>query len=661
MIPLGKSIKTAVIGKPRSPSDPTLFHKLTLIAFFAWVGLGADGISSSCYGPEEAFRTLGQHHFLGIFVALATVVTVFVISASYSQIIELFPFGGGGYLVASKLLSPTWGMVSGCALLVDYVLTIALSIASGTDALLSFFPPEWYAFKVEIAVGVLIILTAMNLRGVKESVLPLVPVFLIFIVTHAFGIIYAISLHAQSISTVIAATSADVSKASSELGFLGMLILILRAYSMGAGTFTGIEAVSNGLPILRDPKVETGKRTMRYIAFSLSFMVLGLMLGYLLFRVAPVANKTFNAILFQHITQGWPGISGPAFLFIVLLSEATILFVAAQTGFLDGPRVMANMALDRWFPAKFAMLSDRLVTQNGILLMGLAGFLLLVLAHGSVRVLVVLYSINVFITFVLSQLSMVKHWIEVRKQEIRWVSRLAVNGVGLVLCAFILIMVVLLKFTEGGYITLVVTGGMITLAILTKRHYKQTGRLLQKLDALKVGAESPSSDIGRAAKQSAKQLPSSPEQKTAILLVNGYNGLGLNTLLTILKNFSGVYKRFVFVQVGVVDAGNYKGISEIKELEKHVESSLAAYASLVEKYGFTAEKVGAIGIDPVDEIMRLAPGLLEKYPDAMFFGGQLVFPSEGTFTHWMHNYIAFSLQRRFYAQGIPFVVLPVRL
>jgi amino acid transporter len=661
MAPLSKTIKTAVIGKPRSPSDPALFHKLTLIAFFAWVGLGADGISSSCYGPEEAFRTLGQHHFLGIFVALASVITVIVISASYTQIIELFPHGGGGYLVASKLLSPTWGMVSGCALLVDYVLTIALSIASGTDALLSFFPPGWYAFKVEIAVGVLIILTAMNMRGVKESVLPLVPVFLIFIITHAFGIIYAVVLHAQSISTVVAATSADVGKASSELGIFGMLILILRAYSMGAGTFTGIEAVSNGLPILREPKVETGKRTMRYIAISLSFMVFGLMLGYLLFRVAPIANKTFNAILFQHITQGWPGISGPAFLFIVLLSEATILFVAAQTGFLDGPRVMANMALDRWFPAKFAMLSDRLVTQNGIMLMGLAGLALLVLAHGSVRVLVVLYSINVFITFVLSQLSMVKHWIEVRKKEAKWLSHLWVNGVGLMLCAFILIMVILLKFTEGGYITLIVTGAMITLAVLTKRHYRHTGHLLKKLDGLEIKADSPSSEIGRAAKQSAKNLNTVGEQKTAVLLVNGYNGLGLNTLLTVLRNFSGVYKHFVFVQVGVVDAGNYKGISEIEELKKNVEASLECYSSLMKKYGFTTDIVCEIGIDPVEEIMKLAPELIGKYPDAMFFGGQLVFPSEGVMTHWMHNYIALALQRRFYAQGIPFVVLPVRL
>ena len=135
-------IKTLLIGGARSPQDREVFHKLTLAAFFAWVGLGSDGMSSSCYGPEEAFLALGEHKFLAIFVALASAITIFVISASYSQIIELFPSGGGGYVVASKLVSPTVGMVAGCALLIDYVLTISISLASGADALFSFLPLE---------------------------------------------------------------------------------------------------------------------------------------------------------------------------------------------------------------------------------------------------------------------------------------------------------------------------------------------------------------------------------------------------------------------------------------------------------------------------------------------------------------------------------------
>ena len=203
-------IKNLLIGKARNPNDPELFHKITLIVFFAWVGLGADGLSSSCYGPEEAFLALKTHMFLGIFVALATAFTIFIISTSYSQIIELFPSGGGGYLVASKLLSPAVGMVSGCALLIDYVLTITISIASGADALFSLFPAMFYSFKLEFAIAGVLLLTLLNMRGAKESVLPLIPIFLIFLLTHTFAIIYALSTHASGFGAVAHATVVDV-------------------------------------------------------------------------------------------------------------------------------------------------------------------------------------------------------------------------------------------------------------------------------------------------------------------------------------------------------------------------------------------------------------------------------------------------------------------
>lgn len=170
-------LKNVIIGRARSPQDRTIFHKLSLVAFFAWIGLGADGLSSSCYGPEEAFRALQGHYSLSLFVAIGTVLTIFVISASYSQIIELFPSGGGGYHVASKLLSPTCGMISGCALIVDYVLTITVSIASGADAIFSFLPAELQYYKLPFAVTGIVFLTLLNLRGVKEAVLPLMPTF----------------------------------------------------------------------------------------------------------------------------------------------------------------------------------------------------------------------------------------------------------------------------------------------------------------------------------------------------------------------------------------------------------------------------------------------------------------------------------------------------
>ncbi len=407
---LSRRVKEVVIGKARSVQDPELFKKLSLIAVLAWVGLGADGLSSSCYGPEAAFLALGTHTHLGVFVAAATALTIFIIVGSYSQIVEIFPSGGGGYLVASKLLSPTLGMVSGCALLIDYVLTIALSVASGTDALFSSLPERMQRYKLVVSLAGVLVLLVMNMRGVKESVVILTPIFLVFILTHGFAIVVGLSSHVPEIGALASATRADLRATTAQVGTFGMIFLIFRAFSLGAGTFTGIEAVSNGLPILREPKVQTAKRTMTYMSISLAFMAAGLMVGYLIYGASHEVGKTLNAVFLDHLARGWSGPVGPIFVTVTLLSEAILLFVAAQTGFIDAPRVLGYMSVDRWFPQQFGLLSERFVIKNALLLTGGAALLLLILTHGSVAYMVVLYSINVFVTFSLSQLGMVRHW-----------------------------------------------------------------------------------------------------------------------------------------------------------------------------------------------------------------------------------------------------------
>jgi len=654
--------KDALLGGARSPQDPHIFHKLSLIAFFAWVGLGADGLSSSCYGPEEAFRALEGHFHLGILVALASVATIFVISASYMQIIELFPSGGGGYLVASKLLSPKAGMVSGCALLIDYVLTITLSVASGADAIFSFVPISWLPYKLTFAMAGLVLLVWLNLRGVKESVLALVPIFLIFIATHLFVVLYSLFIHAQDLPALVQATSTDFQRSSSELGLLGTVLVILRAYSMGAGTYTGIEAVSNGMPILRDPKVKTAKSTMRYMAFSLAFMVLGLMLGYMLFRVEHVPGKTFNAILLHSMTSGWNDGIAYAFILITLISEAILLFVASQTGFLDGPRVLSNMALDRWFPTRFATLSDRLVTQNGILLMGGASLILMFLSKGSVRLMVVLYSINVFITFFLSQLGMVRYWWKNRQTQAGWRLKLGINGVGMTLTGFILVSVATLKFTEGGWITILVTGTLILVVLLIKRHYNRTAVLLKRLDGLVEAAKLSIQTIkGEARRHQRLRRTPFARSRTAVILTSGYNGLGLHTLFGVLQMFGKEFKNFIFVQIAIVDAGSFKSAEEVQQLKQHADFELERYCDFMRHQGYYAEGVSSVAIDVVEEASKLAPEILKKFPNAVFFGGQLVFPHELLFGRWLHNYTVFSIQRQFYYQGIPLFMLPIRV
>jgi amino acid transporter len=651
-------LKNVVIGRAKNISDQKIFHRASLIAMFAWVGLGADPVSSSCYGPESVFLALGAHTYLSLFVAAAVILTIVVICASYSQIIEQFPAGGGGYLVASKLLSPTVGMVSGCALLVDYVLTIATSVAAGADAVFSLLPPHWLAYKTAFAAAGVMFLTVLNLRGVKESVLIWVPVFFLFIGTHFFAIVYGIAVHGGELPAVARGVTTDIHASYSQIGLWGLLAIMMRAYSLGAGTYTGIEAVSNGLPMLREPRVRTGKRTMIYMGSSLALLVGGLLLAYLLYHVTPVAGKTLNAVWFGQMTAAWPATTAKIFVVAALASAALLLFIAAETGFLDGPRVLANMAADRWMPTRFATLSDRLVTQNGILLMGAATLIVLLLCGAAVDVLIVLYSINVFITFSLSQLGMVRHWWLDRAKEPAWKRKLLINGFGLLMTGGILISLCIFKFFEGGWVTLLVTGILIAAAFGIKRHYQQTQTRLQRLDELVTAA---GIDPAGFTDTSAPAPACDPQARTAVFLVNGFNGLGLHTLLAVIRMFPGVYQNFVFLQIGVVDAGSFKGTAEVENLREHSRREVERYAAYLRRRGLYAEGHFAVGTDVAEEAAKLCETVAQKFPQAQFFAGQLVFKDESLLTRWLHNYTVFELQRRLYQNGRPMFILPIQV
>ena len=415
-------LRELLFGKAKDPLDPKVFHQISLVAFLAWVGLGADGLSSSAYGPEEAFLALGEHFYLALPLAILTAVTVFVISASYSQIIELFPTGGGGYLVATKLLGPKAGLVSGSALVVDYMLTITISIASSADALFSFLPIALQPYKIVAAMFFIFGLIFLNLRGVRESVIFLLPIFLLFVVMHIVVITLGVAPHFGDMPSLVADSYRETAGDVQGLGLLATLAILLHAYSLGGGTYTGIEAVSNGLQILREPRVETGKKTMLYMATSLAFTASGILLCYLLNRVVHEPGKTLNASLFERVYGVFFGIDSSAtavLVIITLITEAALLIVAAQAGFLDGPRVLSNMSLDSWAPHRLSHLSDQLVTRNGVWFMGLASLAFLFYSHGNVKLLVVMYSINVFLTFTLSQLGMCRHWWEMRKSADR--------------------------------------------------------------------------------------------------------------------------------------------------------------------------------------------------------------------------------------------------
>jgi hypothetical protein len=496
----------------------------------------------------------------------------------------------------------------------------------------------------------------LNLRGAKESVIFWVPIFFVFVLSYTFAIVWAVSVNFGELPDIARNVTSDVKNGAAEVGWLGLIAVILRAYSLGAGTFTGIEAVSNGLNTLREPRVQTGKKTMVYMAASLSFVVGGLLLAYLLYHVAPVEGKTLNAVLFEKITAGWPRLASKIFIISAMASSGALLLIAAQTGFFGGPRVLANMAVDRWMPTRFATLSDRLVTQNGVLLMGGAALLLLFFTAASVNVLVVLYSINVFITFSLSQLGMVRHWWIERNKEPRWRQKILINGFGLVLTSGILISLCVVKFFEGGWATLFVTGILVAVAFWVKNHYRHTQKKLHRLNELVAAALADDAIVSEKTPP-----PCDHNARTAVFLVNGFNGLGLHTLLAVVRMFPKVYHNFVFVQVGVLDAGNFKGAAEVENLREHSRAAVDRFVGYMSRRGFYAEAHYGLGTDIVDEAAKLCDQIAEKFPQATFFAGQLVFKDESMITRWLHNHTVFELQRRLYQNGRPMLILPIQV
>ncbi len=645
-----EKVRQTVVGAPRNIKDPSIFHKISLVPLLAWVGLGADGLSSSSYGPEEAFRVIGQHTYLAIFLALATSLTVFIISYSYSRIIEHFPHGGGGYIVATHTLSPKAGVVSGSALLVDYMLTITVSIAACGDALFSFMPLGMHPFKIYFELFLILLLIVLNLRGVKESVTILAPIFIVFVITHIFMIGYGILSHLPQIGPVVHGIRTDFNSGLSTLGGMGMLALFLRAYSMGAGTYTGIEAVSNGMQIMREPKVHTGKKTMLYMAVSLAFTASGLFFCYLLLRVTPGHGRTLNSILANALYGNWS--IGYALALVTIFSEGAILFVAAQAGFIDGPRIMANMAIDSWLPHRFASLSERLTMHNGILLMGGASILLLFYTRGSISSLVTMYAINVFLTFSISQLGMSRYYIKNRKIEVNWKKHLPIHLVGLILCFTILVITIHEKFSEGGWMTLMITTTFITICYFIRTHYANVKKAVRKLDELLL-------DIPTSRKANLDKP--NPQEMTAIQLVSEYNGFGVHTVLSVIRNFPNLYKNFIFASVAVVDSGSFKGAQEMKNLEEASKVSLQKYVDLARHLGFAADWRHAVGTDVVETATQLCKEIKKEFHRSTVFTGKLAFRQEKFYHKMLHNETAFAIQRQLHWDEITSVTMPIRL
>lgn len=644
-----KKINHLIFGHPLNPFNPNVTRHVSLVALLAWVGLGADGLSSSCYGPEEAYIALGTHTHFALYIAIMTAITVFVISMGYNQVIELFPSGGGGYKVASRLLGPHVGLVSGAALIVDYSLTIAVSTASSMDAVFSLLPLTYLHYKLVAEAGLIFFLLLLNMRGMKESIKVLMPIFLGFFIIHVILITYGIAIHHEGLALIVPNTVNETKSMITDVGWIPVLALIFHAYSLGSGTYTGLEAVSNNVNRLREPRVKTGKWTMFYMAVSLSITAAGMILLFLLWEPVPQLGQTLNAVVFESILGKTT--VGHALLILTLSLEAGLLFAAANTGFLAGPTVLANLAIDSWVPNRFRHLSTRLVIQNGLFVFGLIALGILIWCRGSVAVLVVLYSINVFITFSLSLFGMCVYWLKRRnKASPRWFIRFLFSFFAFVLTSSILCFTLITKFESGGWLTVVITCTVILICLLIKRHYNKFNKKLAQLDVqLKQPITHPLANI-----------VIDPHLPTAVIFVGKSPGVAMHTLLNVIRLFPRHFKNFVFLSAGVVDVESFAGENTLINMQNDVNTNLQYFVDYCRQYGMSAEAYAAFGTDIVEELTKLAVKVGKKYSNSIFFSSKLIFENDNFITRFLHNETPFALQRHLHMEGKELVILPMK-
>ena len=650
-----RRILRLVLGSRRNPLDPRVRHRTRLAALLAWAGLGANGLSAACYGPEKAFLALGEHAELGPLLALIMVASVVVLALAYSQMFELFPHGGGSYRVASQLLGPPFGLVSGAALLIDYVLAIGVSLASGTDALFSLLSVDVQGYKLPVELALTVLLIALNLRGLHVAIWFLFPIALAFSLVHACLIVYGVGAMAPKLSGHVAQAFSSTAQLSRATGWTFVIALLIRAYGLGGSTFSGVEAISNNVNLLAEPRIKTGRMTMFFVALTLAFIAGGLILLYSLWDIQPLPGHTLNAAAFGAVLPalGLSGSAAQSLIWLTLLLEAAILLVAANSIFIFAPSLLANMASDSWLPHQFRNLSVLLVRQNGIVFIGACALAILGWTRGDLAVLVVFYSINVFLSLALAKVGLFRYWWSRRHQSRSWWRRMVIAALGFCVAAGILIVTLTQKFFEGGWATLCLTLLVTGACVVIRRHYDWINERRREVDRQFA--------LSQAELDTMRPVETPTDGGTAVLLATDHWGPAIHTLLWIQRLFPGQFRNVIVVSVVEVDAGAMGAVEALARLTFVRDAAMTQLEGFCAKCGLTARRVVGFGTDPAKELERLLKQTVANVPGCVCFANKLILPPRRKLAEWLHNQTALGLQRRLHAQGIPLMVLPLRL
>jgi len=472
------SIQTMLIGRPLATEDAPhqTIGKLVGLAVFS-----SDAMSSVAYGPQELMMVLvaagmGALH-LALPIVLGIVGLLMILIFSYEQTIHAYPDGGGAYIVARDNLGVLPAQIAAAALLMDYVLTVAVSISSGVAQVVSAFP-ALHTYRVEIAVGMILFVMLINLRGTKESGITFaIPTYFFLVMIFTTVIIGFVRLLTGSLGTVI-----NPPALTNDLLQPVTIFLILRAFANGTSSVTGVEAISNGVTAFSEPRAKNAAMTLIWMAVILGSLLVGITYLSIHVGAVPVESETIVSQLARTVysTRG--------VLYLLTISATTVILVmAANTAFADFPRLSALVAADGFLPRQLSSRGSRLVFSRGIVLLAAVASLLVIAFQASVNNLIPLYAIGVFLSFTLSQGGMARRWWKsghLQKDEeiveqgstVRsdkgWLHKMIINGFGAVCTAVVMVVFAATKFHDGAWVVIILTPLLVTFFFIIHRHYK---------------------------------------------------------------------------------------------------------------------------------------------------------------------------------------------
>jgi amino acid transporter len=457
-------LKRIFVGSPlpTAQSRHERLDKRTALAVFA-----SDALSSVAYATEEILLVLilagsvALSYSLPIAIAICALIAIVV--SSYSQTIRAYPKGGGAYLVTKDNLGTLPGLVAGAALMTDYVLTVAVSVAAGVAAITSAVP-VLFPWRVPLCIASVVLILVANLRGIRESGKFFAAPTYLFILSLGGMIVYG----------TLGAVFDFVPEAPYQPhppGLEGIgLFLILRAFSSGCAALTGVEAVSDGVTAFKSPEAQNARRVLAWLGAILIFLFLGITYLTYDFGIKPDPEQTVVSQLGRHL------FGTGAIYYGIQAATMLILLLAANTSFADFPRLCFFLARDRFIPRQFGTQGDRLVFSNGIIILGGLAVLLLIAFNGDTHALIPLYAVGVFLSFTLSQSGMVRRWLTLKEEGWRW--RIWLNGVGAVVTAVVMLTIAVTKFVLGAWIVVVLLPSLVVIFLLVHRHYGEVARQL---------------------------------------------------------------------------------------------------------------------------------------------------------------------------------------